>query len=128
MDILLITEDKLLRDRIKVGLQQFPEFRVTVGEGFPGVNLLHTQRFDYVFMELGGGPNEAMTLLAHLRSFDHETEVVAVADAKLVKDLGREKQRYRIASFLNAEVDVNDFFRLVARLRARRSEAMEPSH
>ena len=40
MDILIVTSDNHLRDQVKVGLQQFPEFRVAVGEGFPGINMV----------------------------------------------------------------------------------------
>ncbi|MCA8955165.1 MAG: hypothetical protein KDC87_03770 [Planctomycetes bacterium] len=123
MDILLITSENLLRDQIKVGLQQFSEFRVTCGQSFPGVNMLHTTRFDYVFLELGHTAQDCLTLLKHLRSFDQEVEVVAIAESRAIKDLAREKGRYGISAFLQAPIDTNEFFRLVARLRARREES-----
>lgn len=133
MEILLITSDTLLRDQIKVGLQQFPEFRVTCGENFSGVNMLRSAAFDHVFLELGNTPQDSLTLLKHLRSFDRETDAVALADARTIKDLGREKQRYGLTAFLHSPLDPNEFFKLVARIRARhadnkRSERKNPDY
>jgi DNA-binding NtrC family response regulator len=128
MDILLITSDHLLRDQIKVGLQQFPEFRVTCGESFQGINMLHLNDFDYVFLELGRSSQDCLTLLDHMRTFDQTTEVVAVAETRTVRDLSREKQKWGISAFLTTPIDVTDFFRLVARLRSRREEAIETAN
>jgi DNA-binding NarL/FixJ family response regulator len=111
-----------LRDQVKVGLQQFMEFRVTCGESFPGVNMLRTVHFDIVFLELGENTRDCLTLIRHLRSFDRSTEVVALADGRVIRDLGREKQRHGINAFLHKPLEVAEFFRLVARLRARREE------
>ena len=119
MNVLLITSDNLLRDQIKVGLQQFPECHVTYGTSFTGVNKLRTSDFEFVFLELGTTPQDALTLIKHLRSFDEETEVIALADERTTRDLSREKQRHGIHAFLKSPLDVTDFFRLVARLRAR---------
>lgn len=124
MDILLITSDNLLRDQVKVGLQQFPEFRVTCGESFPGVNMLHTNEYDYVFLELGTTTQDCLTLLKHLRSFDQRSEVVALADDRTVRDLSRDKQRYGINAFLHSPLNSKEFFKLLARLRARHEESV----
>lgn len=122
MEILVITSDKLLRDRVKVGLQQFPEFRVTCGESFPGVNMLRTVDFDLVFLELGETAHDCLSLVQHLRSFDQRTELVALADDRTIKDLAREKQKHGITAFLANPLDVTEFFRLISRLRSRREE------
>ena len=126
MEILLITSDNLLRDQIKVGLQQFPELRVTCGESYPGVNILRTIDFDFVFMELGDSTKDCLTLLKHLRSFDHDAEVVCLADDRTIRDLNREKKENGISAFLHNPLDVSEFFRLIARLRDRREEADAP--
>lgn len=123
MEILLITSDNLLRDQVKVGLQQFLEFRVTCGESFPGVNMLRTVDCEFVFLELGDSTRDCLTQLRHLRSFDRTVEVIALADDRVIRDLGREKQRHGINAFLRKPLDVSEFFRLVARLRARREES-----
>ena len=125
MEILVITSDKLLRDQVKVGLQQFPEFRVTCGESFPGVNMLRSIDFDLVFLELGETAHDCLTLVQHLRSFDSETELVALAEDRMVKDLSREKQRHGITAFLVNPLDVTEFYRLISRLRSRREENAE---
>ena len=122
MEILLITSDNYLRDQVKVGLQQYPDSRVTCGESFPGVNMMRTAQYDFVFLELGDSTRDCLTLIRHLRSFDRSTEVVALSDSRVVRDLGREKQRHGINAFLHKPLDVPEFFRLVARLRARREE------
>lgn len=123
MEILLITSDTLLRDQIKVGLQQFPEFRVTCGESFPGINIMRTVDFELVFLELGDTTQDCLVHLQHLRSFDATTEVVALAEERVGKDLAREKQKHGINAFLTKPLDVTEFFRLIARLRSRRTEA-----
>ena len=125
MEILLITSDNLLRDQIKVGLQQFPEFRVTCGESFPGVNKLRSAAFDYVFLELGGSNQDCLTLIKHLRSFDQRTDAVALTEDRVIKDMGREKQRYGITAFLHSPLDPNEFFKLLARIRARHADAQQ---
>jgi DNA-binding NarL/FixJ family response regulator len=119
MQILLITSDNLLRDQVKVGLQQFPETQVTCGESFPGVNLLRTVDFELVFVQLGDNPQDALVLVHHLRSFDQTTELIAIGDERIVKDLSREKQKHGISGFLTDPLDVTDFFRLIARMRSR---------
>ena len=123
MDILLITSDKLLRDQVKVGLQQYPEFRVTCGESFPGINLVRTVDFDLVFLELGHNAQDSLLLAQHLRSFDKTTELVALADDQMTKDLGPHKQKHGITAFLSNPLDVTEFFRLISRIRSRREEA-----
>ena len=126
MDILLVVRNRLVRDQVKVGLQQFPEFSVTVGEGYAGINELRQRRFDCVFLGLEGQGRDALRLLRQLRSFDTGTEVVAVCAERQARDLQSEKSRLNIAAFLHAPVAAIDFFRLVARFRARRLEAATP--
>jgi DNA-binding response OmpR family regulator len=122
MEILLITSENLLRDQVKVGLQQFPEFRVTCGESFPGVNLLRSVDFELVFVQLGETSQDALPLVQHLRSFDQNIELIALGEERMVKDLGREKQKHGINGFLTDPLDVTEFFRLIARLRSRRAD------
>ncbi len=123
MEFLLITTDSLLRDQLKVGLQQFPEFGITCGESFPGINMVRTMDFDLVFMEIGSNSPENLTLVNLLRSFDTNTEVVALADDQVIKDLSPHKQKHGITAFLSIPLNVTEFFRLISRMRARREEA-----
>ncbi len=122
MEFLLITSDSLLRDQVKVGLQQFPEFRVTCGESFQGVNMVRTMDFDLVFLELGQNSPDNLTLVNLLRSFDSTTGVVALAEDQVIKDLSPQKQKHGITAFLSVPLDVTEFFRLISRMRARREE------
>ena len=68
MNFLLIESDPLVRDQVKVGLQQFSDFNVTVGVGYRGVNELHSSGFDCVLVGLEGPDPESMRLLQHLRT------------------------------------------------------------
>ncbi len=122
MEILLVESDRLTRDQVKVGLQQFPEFHITCGEGFPGVNELRTRDYSYVFMEVTGTGQEGMALLQHLRTFDTKTQVVAISDAATAKALSREKGKLGIVAFLSRPIEVMEFFRMVGRLRNRQAE------
>ena len=122
MEILLITSDNLLRDQLKVGLQQYPEFRVTCGESFPGVNMTRQKDYDLVFLELSQNAQDCLMLVAYMRSFNQHTELVALCDDQMVKDLAPQKQKHGITAFLSNPLDVTEFFRLVARVSARREE------
>ncbi len=126
MDILLVEKERLVRDQVKVGLQQFPEFTITVGEGYAAINELRQRQFDCIFVGAEGKGPEGLRLLKHLRSFDRNTEVVVIANGRAAKDLATEKSRLNITSFLTTPIDATEFFRLVARLRARRQDA-EPA-
>ena len=115
MEILLVEKDHLVRDQIKVGLQQFPEFSVTWGEGYAALNELRQQHYDAVFLGLPGALREAHHQLEHLRSFDRETTLVCVVPERLAKDVASDKARFNISSVISTPLDVEEFFRLVAR-------------
>ena len=123
MDILLIERDQLIRDLVKVGLQQFPEFTVMCGEGYVGVNELRQRSFDCVFLGVDSLQGEGMKLLRHLRQFDRTTELVVMTSHRMAKDLAGEKSKLNIAAMLNTPIEATEFFRLVGRIRARRAEA-----
>jgi len=119
MDILLVERDKLVRDQVKVGLQQFPEFTVTCGEGFAGLNELRQRDFDAIFLGISAEGKNRLKLLEHLRSFDFNTELVVMAEDRSIKDLGKVKSRFNVTSFLSTPLSAIEFFRLVARIRER---------
>ena len=50
LEILLVEKDPMVRDHLKVGLNQFAEFSITVGTGYGGVNHLRSQPYDCVFL------------------------------------------------------------------------------
>ncbi len=122
MDILLIEKDRMLRDQVKVGLQQFPEFTVTCGEGYAAVNDVRQRHYDCVFLGIEGNDRDPLKLLKHLRSFERTIEVVVMTNPRQAKDLAGEKSRLNIGSFLPTPIEVEEFFRLVGRMRARRVE------
>jgi DNA-binding NtrC family response regulator len=119
MDILLVVRDCLMRDQIKVGLQQFEDFTVTTGEGYSAINDLRQVHYDCVFLEIDPRDQEGRRLFSHLRSFDRTTEVVVVTVPRHAKELAGEKTKMNIVSFLHRPINVTDFFRLVGRLRSR---------
>lgn len=122
MEVLLIEQDPLIRDQVKVGLQQFPEFTVTVGDGYQGVSELRSKTFDCVFLGVDPRDKESMLLLQHMRSFDQTTELVALADSRSVKDLSAVKGKYNIHSLLQTPLDVHEFFSFVGRFLERRTD------
>ena len=126
MQILLVVREKLIRDQIKVGLQQFPEFKVTVGEGYAAINETRQHHYDCIFVSVDGQSREGLRLLQHLRSFDRNTEVVLVTTERQARDLAQEKTKLNVAASLHTPIDVTEFFRLIARFRERKREA-EPA-
>ena len=51
-----------------------------------------------------------------------------VMDRRAIKDLGREKQRLGISSFLRRPLDLREFFKCVARIRARHDDRQALRH
>lgn len=121
MEILLVEKDALTRDHLKVGLQQFPEFQVTVGQGYRGINELRSQAFDCVFLGVDPRDQESMGLLAHLRSFDRTTELVVLTAPRHAKDLAADKAKFDIHSFLQTPIDPKDLFEFIGRFVERHS-------
>ena len=122
MEILLVARDNLIRDQVKVGLQQFQEFSVTWGEGYAAVNDVRQHRYDCIFLE-AGDDHEGVRLLNHLRTFDKSTEVVIITTEKHAKEMASEKSRLNVVAFLHTPINVNEFFKLIGRFRARRRDA-----
>ena len=121
MEILLIERDRLVRDQVKVGLQQFPELHVTCGEGFAAVNELRQKSFDCVFLGIPGDQQQdGIRLLEHLRSFDRSTEVLVVTTSRGAKDMQGLRGRLGISGIVQTPIEITDFFRAVARFRERR--------
>lgn len=112
----------MVRDQIKVGLQQFSEFTVTWGEGYAAINELRQRPYDVVFIGCDSKGEECVRLLKHLRSFDHTTEVIVISGQRTARDLHGEKTKMNISGFLQTPINVVEFFRVVGRLRARRQE------
>lgn len=122
MEVLLVEKDHLVRDQVKVGMQQFPEFKVTCVEGYGGLNALRQRPFDAVFLGVSEDFAEGRRMIEHLRSIDRGIDLVVMAPEKAVKDMAAEKPRFDIWSILSTPIEVTDFFRLVARLRERRQQ------
>lgn len=119
MDVLLVESDPLIRDRVLVGLQQFPEIRVTVGEGYSALNNARQHSYDCIFLGVQPGNQQGLRLLEHLRSFDTTTEVVVMSSERNARDMHQLKSRHKILAFLHTPLTLSEFFGLVTRLRGR---------
>ena len=122
MDVLLVEKDPLIRDQVKVGLQQFPDFHVTVGTGLAGINEVRGHHFDCIFIGADPQQKDTSKLLPHLRSFDTTIEVFVLTAARNVRDMAVDKSRYNIHSFVQTPIVVKELLGLVSRFVARRSE------
>ncbi|MEY3161968.1 MAG: hypothetical protein RIT25_1959 [Planctomycetota bacterium] len=125
MEFLLVEKDPLVRDQVKVGLEQFPDCSVHVGLGYEAIAQLRHRRFDCVFLGVDPREQESMQLLQYLRSFDADTELVVIAPASSIKDMGVQKAKYHIHSFLQSPIDVKEFFGFVGRFRSRKAAAAQ---
>ena len=125
MDILLVEKDALTRDHVKVGLQQFPDFTVTMGLGYRGVNELRGQHFDCVFLGVDARDPESVGLLQHLRTFNQTVELFVMTSSRHAKDLSSQKAKYDIHSFLTTPIDPKEFFDFIGRFRERHSASVQ---
>ncbi|MBL8751881.1 MAG: hypothetical protein JNK15_01165 [Planctomycetes bacterium] len=122
MEVLLVEKDPLIRDQVKVGLQQFPEFHVTVGTGHAGINEMRGRHFDCVFLGVDPRQKDTVKLLHHLRSFDTTTELFVLTASRNVRDMAVDKTKYDIHSFVQTPLVVKDLFGLLGRFLERRTE------
>lgn len=122
MEVLLVEKDPLIRDQVKVALQQFPEFQVTVGTGHAGINELRGRMFDCLFLGVDPREKDTVKLLHHLRSFDTTTELFVLTAPRNVKDMAVDKSKYNIHSFVQTPIVVRELFGLLGRFLERRTE------
>lgn len=128
MEVFVIERDKLIRDRVVVGLQQFPEFEVTTGTGYSAVDEVRQRDHEVVFLgvdELGN--SEGMQLLDYLRELGRPIDIVVMTPESNVRELAKQKARFNITSILTAPIEPTEFFRVVARLRERRESTVASS-
>jgi len=122
MEVLLVEKDPLIRDQVKVGLQQFEEFHVTVGHGHAGVSQARSKRFDCVFLGVDPREKDTVKLLQHLRSFDKTTELFVLTAPRNVKDMAVDKTKFDVHSFVQTPILVKEFFGLLGRFLERRTD------
>jgi DNA-binding NtrC family response regulator len=122
MEVLLVEKDPMIRSQVKVGLQQFEEFDVTVGQGQAGISEARGQVFDCVFLGVDPREKDEMKLLQHLRSFDSATELFVLTDPRHIKDMAGDKSKYDIHSFVQTPIVVKEFFGLLGRFLERRTD------
>ncbi|MGE3171879.1 MAG: hypothetical protein AB7O97_04585 [Planctomycetota bacterium] len=127
MDILLVEKDALTRDHLKVGLQQFPEFQVTVGIGYRGINELRSQAYDCVFLGVDPRDQESMGLMQHMRSFDRTTELVVLTAPRSARDMASDKAKFDIHTFLQTPIDPKELFEFVGRFLERHAGRDNPN-
>jgi DNA-binding NtrC family response regulator len=122
MEVLLVEKDPLIRDQVKVALQQFPEFHVTVGTGHAGINELRSRTFDCLFLGVDPRQKDTVKLLHHLRSFDTTTELFVLTAPRNVRDMAVDKTKYNVHSFVQTPIVVRELFGLLGRFLERRNE------
>jgi DNA-binding NtrC family response regulator len=122
MEVLLVEKDPLVRDQVKVALQQFPEFHVTVGSGHAGVNEMRGRTFDAVFLGVDPRQKDTVKLMHYLRSFDTTTELFVLTSPRNVRDMAVDKTKYNVHSFVQTPVVARELFGLIGRFLERRTE------
>jgi DNA-binding NtrC family response regulator len=119
LEILIIERDKVVRDQIKVGLENFRQFSVECAEGLSGVNRARRKTFDYVMLGINPQDPEGLELLKALRETCKETDVIIMTTHRQSKLMSADKARLNIFAFLGVPIEVREFFRVVARLKPR---------
>ena len=122
MEVLLVEKDPLVRDQVKVALQQFPEFHVTVGTGHAGINEMRGRTFDAVFLGVDPRQKDTVKLMHYLRSFDTTTELFVLTSPRNVRDMAVDKTKYNVHSFVQTPIVVRELFGLLGRFLERRAE------
>ena len=119
MEVLLVEKNPLIRDQIKMGLQQFPDLEVTVGIGQAGINQMRGTNFDCVFLGVDPRQQDTVKLLHNLRVIDQRPELFVMTAGRNVKDMAVDKSKYDIHSFLQTPLGLREVFGLVGRFLER---------
>jgi DNA-binding NtrC family response regulator len=125
MEALIVENDPLVRDQLKIALQQFPDVHVAVGTGYVTLNELRSRSFDCVFLGVDAAQHESLKLLSHLRAIDPSTQLFVVASASSCKDLAVDKAKYDVHAFLTVPLVPRELFAQLGRLFERRTERVE---
>lgn len=126
MEVLLIEKDPLVRDHVKVGLQQHADCHVTVGTGHTGISEARGRHFDAVFLGVDPRQKDTVKLLHALRSFNTTTELFVLTSPRNIKDMAVDKSKFDIQAFVPTPIDAKEFFRLLGRLIERQQEKEAP--
>jgi DNA-binding NtrC family response regulator len=126
MEVLLVEKDPLVRDHVKVGLQQYADCHVTVGTGHAGINEARGRHFDAVFLGVDPRQKDTVKLLHALRAFDTTTELFVLTSPRNIKDMAVDKSKYDIQAFVPTPIDAKEFFGLLGRFVERRQERDVP--
>ena len=122
MEVLLIEKDPLVRDQVKVGLQQVADVHVTVGVGYAGINEMRSKHCECVILAVDPRQKDTMKLLHHLRSFDTTTEIFVLTAPRNVRDMAHDKSKYNIHSFMLTPINPKEFFGLLCRMLERHAD------
>lgn len=122
MEALIVENDPLVRDQLKVALQQFPDVHVATGAGYAAINELRSRSFDCVFLGIDAAQHESVKLLQHMRSIDKETQLFVLASANGCDELAAEKAKFGIHALLSTPLVPRELFAQLGRLFERRAE------
>ena len=100
MEALIVDNDPLVRDQLKIALQQFPDVHVATGAGFATLNEVRSRTFDCVFLGVNAAQHESVSLLHHLREIDASAQLFVLGSAASCKDLAPEKAKFDVHGFL----------------------------
>ncbi|MFN6145354.1 MAG: hypothetical protein ACK5AL_03230 [Planctomycetota bacterium] len=125
MEALIVDNDPLVRDQLKIALQQFPDVHVATGAGFATLNEVRSRTFDCVFLGVDAAQHESVSLLHHLREIDASAQLFVLGSAASCKDLAPEKAKFDVHGFLTVPLVPIELFAQLGRLFERRAERVE---
>ena len=118
---LLVTADAVVRDMVKVGLEQTQLVDVEFVEDAWALEMAKSEPFEIVIAEysLADG-SDGVELLAQIRSELPDAELLLITRTRTQsRYLAREKQTLGIYGFVHVPIDPVEFFRTIARLLDR---------
>jgi DNA-binding response OmpR family regulator len=125
MEALIVENDPLVRDQLKVALQQFPDVHIATGVGYAAVNELRSRTFDCVFLGIDATQHESVKLLQHLRALDRDTPLFVLAAGDSGRELAAEKAKFGIHALLATPLAPRELFAQLGRLFTRLAERAE---
>ena len=126
--VLLIENDKKIRDIIKVGLDNFQEFEVDFAEDGWAVSMAEAKSYDLIIADLRLGDRvDGMALIKEIRQFDAESEVLLLSHGRSSRLLTKEKALTGIMGIIPLPIEEVSFYKTLSRVRDRIQRKRRPT-
>lgn len=119
MRVLVAEADKVVRDHVVVGLENFGTIETEIATGIEAIELARKKEYHCLFVGLNAEDPASRELLDSLRQTAPQSELILLAAEGQAKKLSQSRNEARIFSVLKKPLVPLEFYRTVSRLKKR---------